>query len=117
MKQENKPIKKEEVVKVDIFDVLTDEENCTNIYMYNDKGEQLEFEQIAVIPYAEQRLYCILKPVSYIPGIKEDEAVVFEVCFSNDDEGSYLKVEEDEKIAIEIFNEYYDLVEEGGENQ
>lgn len=116
MKQENKPIKKEEIDKVDIFDVLTDEENCANIYMYNDNGEQLEFEQIAVIPYAE-RLFCILKPVSYIPGIKDEEAVVFKVCFSKDDESSYLKVEEDEEIAIGVFNEYYDLIEKEGENK
>ena len=65
--------KTEEVVKVDIVDVLLDEENTAPIYMYNDKGEQIEFDQIAVIPYGEKELYCILKPITKIPGIKETE--------------------------------------------
>ena len=102
---------KEEIVKVDIVDVLLDENNTAPIYMYNDKGEQIEFDQIAVIPYGEDELYCILKPITKIPGIKDDEAVVFKVEEDANGEG-FLKVEDREEVAIAIFDQYYNLVEE-----
>ena len=103
----------EEVVRVDIVDVLLDENNTAPIYMHNDKGEQIEFDQVAVIPYGEEDLYCILKPITKIPGIKDDEAVVFKV--EEDEEGNgYLRVEDKEEIAIAVFDQYYNLLEEAG---
>jgi len=80
MPTENKKLtndKNEEIVKVDLLDVLLDENNKAPIYMYDDKGNQLEFEQVAVIPYGEDDLYCILKPITKIEGVKDDEAIVF----------------------------------------
>lgn len=106
-----KAVKKDEIVKVDIVDVLLDEENTAPIYMYNDKGEQIEFDQIAVIPYGEDELYCILKPITKVPGIKDDEAIVFKVEEDENGEG-FLKVEEKEEVAIAIFDQYYNLIEE-----
>ena len=41
----------EEIVKVDLLDVLLDENNTAPIYMYDETGRQLKFEQVAVIPY------------------------------------------------------------------
>ena len=111
-KTTKKTEKKEEIVKVDIVDVLLDEENTAPIYMYNDKGEQIQFDQIAVIPYGEEDdLYCILKPITKIPGIKEDEAIVFKVEEDANGEG-FLKVEDREEVAIAIFDQYYSLIEE-----
>ena len=109
-----KETKKEEIVKVDIVDVLLDENNTAPIYMYNDKGEQIEFDQIAVIPYGEDELYCILKPITKVPGIKDDEAVVFKVEQDENGDG-FLKVEEREEIAIAIFDQYYNLIEESNQ--
>ncbi len=106
-----KAVKKDEIVKVDIVDVLLDEENTAPIYMYNDKGEQIEFDQIAVIPYGEDELYCILKPITKVPGIKDDEAIVFKVEEDENGEG-FLKVEDREEVAIAIFDQYYNLIEE-----
>ncbi len=107
-----KPVKKEEeIVKVDLLDVLLNEENTAPIFMFDEKGKQLKFDQVAVIPYGEEQLYCILKPISKIEGVKDDEAIVFEVV--EDDKGeAILKVEEKEDVAISIFEEYYNLVEE-----
>jgi len=107
----NKSAKKEEIVKVDIVDVLLDENNTAPIYMYNDKGEQIEFDQIAVIPMGEDDLYCILKPITKVPGIKDDEAVVFKVEQDANGEG-FLRVEDKEEVAIAVFDQYYNLVEE-----
>lgn len=103
--------KEEEIVKVDLLDVLLDENNTAPIYMYDSKGNQLKFEQVAVIPYGEEDLYCILKPITKIPGVNDDEAIVFLV--DEDENGeAILKVEAREEIAISIFDQYYNLVEE-----
>jgi len=108
----NKPAEKEEeIVRVNLLDVLLDEKNTAPIFMLDDKGNQLKFEQIAVIPYGEDDLYCILKPISKIEGIKDDEAIVFRVDEDADGE-AILKVEENEETAIAIFDQYYNLVEE-----
>lgn len=101
----------EEIVKVDLLDVLLDEENTAPIYMFDDKGRQLKFEQVAVIPYGEEDLYAILKPLTKLEGIADDEAIVFKV--EEDDKGeSYLRVEDKEEIAIAVFDQYYNLIEE-----
>ena len=101
----------EEVVQVDLLDVLLDEKNTAPIFMLDDKGNQLKFEQIAVIPYGDNDLYCILKPITKIDGIKDDEAIVFLVA-EGEDGSAVLKVEDREEIAIAVFDQYYDLVEE-----
>ncbi len=101
----------EEIVQVDLLDVLLDEKNTAPIFMLDDKGNQLKFEQIAVIPYGDNDLYCILKPITKIDGIKDDEAIVFLVA-EGEDGSAVLKVEDREEIAIAVFDQYYDLVEE-----
>lgn len=105
------PKKEEEIVKVDLLDVLLDENNTAPIYMLDGNGNQLKFDQVAVIPYGEDDLYCILKPVTKIPGVKDDEAIVFLVDEDEDGE-AVLKVETREDVAISIFDQYYNLVEE-----
>ena len=39
--------KDEELIRVDLLDVLLDETNTASIYMYDDNGRQLQFEQVA----------------------------------------------------------------------
>lgn len=103
-----------QIQQVDIIDVLLDEDNKDPIVLMDEKGRQLTFEQVAVIPYEvrkEKRLYCVLKPLDKIEGIGDDEAIVFVV--DQDDEGnSIIKIEEDEEVAIAVFDKYYDLLEE-----
>lgn len=103
--------KEEELVKVDLLDVLLDENNTAPIIMYDEKGNALKFDQVAVIPYGEEDLYCILKPITKIEGIKDDEAIVFLVTEDENGE-AVLKVEDREDVAISIFDQYYNLVEE-----
>ena len=105
------PEKKEEMVKVDLLEVLLDEKNTAPIFMLDEKGNQIEFEQVAVIPYGEDDLYCILKPITKIDGINDDEAVVFLVTEDENGE-SILKVEDREEVAISVFDQYYNLIEE-----
>ena len=111
MAQKTNKTEKEEIVKVDLLDVLLDEKNTAPIYMTDENGRQLKFDQVAVIPYGEEDLYCILKPLTKLEGIADDEAIVFKV--EEDKEGNaILRVEENEQIAIAIFDQYYNLIEE-----
>lgn len=100
--------------EVDLLDVLLDENNKEPIVFMDETGKKLAFEQVAVIPYdvrKETRLYCVLKPIDKIDGINDDEAIVFLVD-TDEDGNSVIKVEEDEEIAIAVFDKYYDLLEE-----
>ena len=84
------------------------------IVLLDEKGKQLEFEQVAMIVReveGEKNLFAILKPISKIDGIADNEAIVFRV--DETEEGSTaLVIEQDEEIAIAVFNDYYDLLEE-----
>lgn len=100
--------------KVDLLDILLDKENKEPITLMDEKGKQLSFEQIAMIVHEvkkEKKLFAILKPVDKIEGLGENEAIVFRVE-QDKDGNTTLRIEEDEDIAIDVFNEYYDLLEE-----
>lgn len=92
----------------DIIDVLLDEENKEPIVLSDGSGKKISFEQIAVIPH-DDKLYCVLKPIDHIDNVEEDEAIVFYVDESK--EPPVLMVETDELKAIEVFEEYYDLID------
>ena len=105
-----------EYVRVDLLDVLLDENNDMPIIMYDNDGNPLEFEQIAVIPYGEDELYALLKPITHIDGINDDEAVLFRV--DEDEEGeAVLQVEDDEEKNSKIYEIYLSLLQEAKENE
>ena len=72
LEQISKEVEMEEA-RLDIIDVLLDEENKDPIVLVDDKGRKLSFEQVAVIPYNE-KLYCVLKPLDKIEGVQVSES-------------------------------------------
>jgi len=98
-----------ETKEPDILDVLLDENNTDPIVLRDENGRILTFEQIAIIPYNE-RVYCVLKPIEKVEGIADDEAVVFYA--DERPTGTVLLVETNEKTAIAVFDEYYNLLEQ-----
>ncbi len=100
----------------DLLDILFDSDNTAPLIFKDEDGKELSFEQVAVIPYTspeddESAVYAILKPLDYIEGIQDDEAIVFKVI--QDELGdSALKIEEDEDIAREVFSQYIQLLDE-----
>lgn len=100
----------EQAQKLDILDVLLDEENREPIVLMDANGKKLAFEQIAVIPHND-KIYCVLKPIDHIDNVQDDEAIVF---FVHEQAGKepVLMVETDEKVAMEVFDEYYTLLDE-----
>ena len=93
------------------IDMLLDENNTDNIKLYNEDNQEVEFEQIALVPI-EEKTYAILKPVANMEGIAEDEALVF-VIDEIDDEDC-LVIVEDDSIVDKVFEEYYKMLKEGG---
>lgn len=98
------------------IDALYDENNNDVIILFNEKGEEVAFEQIALIPRPDC-VYVILKPVAPIEGLGEDEGLVFSI--QPDDEGNdVLVLTTDEKIIDEVFAVYDQLVaEEQGDEE
>ena len=98
----------------DIIDILLDEDNKDPIVLVDGQGKKLCFEQIAVIPY-NNKIYCVLKPIDKIENVQDDEAIVF---FVDEQEGKepVLMVETDEKVAMDVFDEYYNLLDEADKN-
>lgn len=94
----------------DIIDILLNEENKDPIILSDNSGRKIAFEQIAVIPY-DEKLYCVLKPIDHIENVNDDEAIVFYVE-EREGEEPVLMVETDELKALDVFEEYYNLLDE-----
>ena len=95
------------------IDKLLDEENDDPITLYNENGDEVQFDQVAVIPM-DDVVYVILCPITPMEGVGEDEGVVFAIE-EKDDEECLTLITEDE-IIDKVFAEYEALVaEEDGE--
>lgn len=93
------------------IDMLLDENNTDNIKLFNEENEEVEFEQIALVPI-EEKVYAILKPVQTMEGVADDEALVFGIE-EIDDEDCLVIVEED-AIVDKVFEEYYKMLKDEG---
>ena len=104
---------------IDLLDIILDKDNKDPIVLTDEKGRQIAFEQVAVVPYEkdnEEVLYVVLKPIDKIDGIADDEAVAFLVD-TDKDGNTILRVEDDDLISMDVFDIYYDLIEESRKNK
>jgi uncharacterized protein YrzB (UPF0473 family) len=81
------------------IDRFFDENNFDNITLEDNNGKSIEFEQIAIVDY-EESYYAILKPVSKIDNVEEDEVLVFRI----DEEKDELAYVDDEALAEKVFD-------------
>lgn len=88
---------------------ILDEDNDENIILYDDDDNEIEFEQVALIPLDED-IYVILHPVDELEGLENDEALVFKVDEENKENG--LEIVTNPKIIDKVFDEYYKLLQE-----
>ncbi len=95
------------------IDKILDEECTDNIVLYDENNKETEFEQVALIP-KDEKIYVILKPVTKIEGVADDEALVFVIDEIEDED--CLIIVDDEKIITEVFEDYYKLLEEYNED-
>ena len=92
------------------IDALYDENNNDAIILLNEKGEEIAFEQIALVPILG-KVYVILKPIQPMEGVGEDEGLVFSIE-QNENGEEYLALVVDEEIIDAVFNVYDALVAE-----
>jgi len=95
------------------IDALYDENNNDAIILFNERGEEIAFEQIALIPLNENT-YAILKPIKPMEGLGEDEGLVFSIETSEDGQ-EFLMLTTDEEIIDKVFDVYDQLVAEEDE--
>ena len=100
MKEERSPI-----------ELLLDENNSDNIKLFDDKNNEVEFEQVAIVPI-EEKIYAILKPAQKMEGVGDDEALVFTIEEIDDEE--CLVIEENEEIIDKVFDQYYEMLKDEG---
>ncbi|MDD4210928.1 MAG: DUF1292 domain-containing protein [Clostridia bacterium] len=109
---------KEKVEKVDKvekearnpIEALLDAEDDQTIVLFDEQDNEVEFDQIALIPY-KNKAYAILKPTKPMEGVADDEAIVFALIEDENGE-DLLSIETDETIINAVFDEYYKLLEE-----
>ena len=89
--------------ELSLLQQLLDENNDENIFLFDEKGEYVELEQIAVIPYKDE-MFALLRPLD----ADEDAAAVFKVL--TEDEESLESVE-DEDLAMAILKLYNEQVD------
>ena len=90
------------------IDAIFDPDNNDAIILFSENGEEIAFEQIAVIPIKDKP-YVILKPIQPMEGVGEDEGLVFAIKGKEGEE--ILELVVDEKIIDDVFTVYDQLVE------
>lgn len=96
---------------MDVLEMLLDENCNDNITLYDEDGEPMEFEQIAMIP-VEEDTYFILRPIG-MEELEDDLAFVFKLIESED--GAGIDLVDDDEIADLVFEQYYALFDEDEE--
>ncbi|MBQ4585437.1 MAG: DUF1292 domain-containing protein [Clostridia bacterium] len=80
-------------------DKLFDDNNFESIFIKDNNGKEIEFDQVALVDY-EGNYYAILMPLTKLEGVEEDEVLIFRI----DEEKDCLVYLEDEKIANEVMD-------------
>ena len=88
-------------------DRLFDESNDEKIYVKDNAGLEIEFEQVAVVDF-EESYYAILHPTGRVEGVGEDEALVFLI----DEDEDMLVYVEDDRVIDGVYAEYCRMLEE-----
>ena len=96
---------------MDPIEMLLDPNNGDNIVLFDEQDRPVEFEQIALIGINGVD-YALLRPLN-TPEIGEDEALVFAIRWIDGER--CLVIEEDDDMVDAVFEEYYMLLEEAGD--
>ena len=95
--------------EISMIDKILDENNSDPIVLYDENNKETKFEQVAVIPL-DEKLYVLLKPITKIAGVNDDEALVFKVSRGENGEDKF-EIELDDEIIDAIFEEYNRLLD------
>ena len=87
-----------------IIEQILDENNHDFINAYDDFGNPIQFEQVAVVSIEEELFVILRENREYIP---LEEVVVFRIIMNETNQE--LLLEENEEVIEEVFNKYYQL--------
>ncbi len=94
------------------IDAILDVNDNSPVILFNQQGDEVAFDQIALIPFNEE-LYIILKPIEEMENVNEDEALVFVIEESDESEdGVVLSVVVNGKIVEKVFDIYNGLLKD-----
>ena len=85
--------------KARFVDKLFDDNNFESIVVEDNNGKEIEFDQVAIVDY-EGSYYAVLKPLTELEGVEENEVLIFRI----DEENDCLVYLEDEKVANNIMD-------------
>lgn len=88
-------------MKKNPYEMLLDENNNENVIFYDEDGNKMEFEQIALIPLNDEN-YVILHPVNM--GYGDDDVICYSLFYEGNNY-ELLEVEDDD-LLDEIYHEY-----------
>lgn len=88
-------------------DRLFDENNDDRIFVKDNDGKEIEFEQVAVVDF-EEHYYAVLHATTPIDGVAEDEALVFLI----DEDKDQLIYVEDERVIDGVYEEFCQMLDE-----
>ena len=80
-----------------------------DITLTDEEGNEIVFEQAAVIPRGD-KVYVILSPITEIDGVEPGTGLVFELTEVDDEDA--LVIVTDDKIVDDVFEVYEALCEE-----
>ncbi len=95
--------------EISVVDMLLDPDNESPITCVSEDGELVKLDQIAIIPLKD-KLYAILKPITKVEGVADNEALVFNVDIEEDT----IAIVNDFKLIDKVFEVYYDLLKKEG---
>ena len=79
------------------------------VTLLSKDGEEIRFIEIAGIAH-KGNFYAILQPEVLLPGMNDDEALVFKVTRGEDGQDKF-EIELDEEIIDAVFKTYYELLD------
>ena len=80
------------------------------ITLHSNTGEAIDFVELALIAH-KGNYYAILQPVELLPGMTDDEALVFRLGRNKDGSDKY-EVELNDNIVDAVFKKYERLYDE-----
>ena len=96
---------------IDEIPELSEDEFASDdiVTLLTQEGEEIRFIEIAGIAH-KGNFYAILQPEELIPGMNEDEALVFKVTRGENGEDKF-EIELDDEIIEAVFKTYNELLD------
>ena len=93
---------------------ILDENNRENVILFDDEGNKIELEQVAVIPLERtNKTYVILLPITPMKGVEDGEGVLFEL----DEKNQKLNVITDDTVIDEVLVIYETLIDDEDDSE